>query len=76
VVASATCYSLYQIMTRRISAWTVRRLSAILSSTVGAFVMILVLPFVWKTPVSARDIAMFCSMGVLGALGIIAWRAR
>lgn len=69
VVASATCYSLYQIMTRRISGVDSPETSAILSSTVGAFVMILVLPFVWKTPVAARDIAMFCSMGVLGALG-------
>jgi drug/metabolite transporter (DMT)-like permease len=28
-----------------------------------------VLPFVWKTPESLRDILLFCSLGVIGAVG-------
>ena len=35
----------------------------------GAFVIVLALPFVWRTPGGALDAALFCSLGVLGALG-------
>jgi len=69
VVASATCYALYQILTRRIAGTDSPETSAIYSSTVGAFGLIVVLPFVWQTPHSLRDIAYFCGLGVLGALG-------
>mgnify|MGYP003351695973 CR=1 FL=1 len=43
--------------------------SAIYSSIFGAFGLLLVMPFVWKTPETWRDIALFCSLGVLGAIG-------
>lgn len=69
VVASATCYALYQILTRRIAGIETPETSAIYSSIVGAFGLIAVLPFVWRMPESLRDIAYFCSLGVLGALG-------
>ena len=69
VVWSAACYALYQILTRRIAGIDSPETSAIYSSIVGAFGMILILPFVWKTPESLRDIFYFCSLGVLGALG-------
>jgi drug/metabolite transporter (DMT)-like permease len=68
-VLSATCYALYQILTRRIAGADSPETSAIYSSIVGAFGLMFVLPFVWQTPHSARDIAYFCSLGVLGALG-------
>jgi drug/metabolite transporter (DMT)-like permease len=69
VVWSATCYALYQVLTRRVAGVETPETSAIYSSMVGAFGLIAVLPFVWKTPESFRDIAYFCSLGVLGALG-------
>lgn len=69
VVVSAVCYALYQILTRYIAGIETPETSAIYSSIVGAFGLIAVLPFVWKTPESFRDIAYFCSLGVLGALG-------
>ena len=69
VVWSAACYALYQILTRRIAGIDSPETSAIYSSIVGAFGMILILPFVWKTPESLRDVFYFCSLGVLGALG-------
>lgn len=69
VVWSACCYALYQVLTRRIAGVDSPETSAIYSSMVGAFGLILVLPFVWKTPHSLRDVAYFCSLGVLGALG-------
>ena len=31
--------------------------------------MFAVLPFVWKTPETLRDILFFCSLGVIGAVG-------
>ncbi len=69
VVANSTFYAVYQILTRRISTQDSAATSAIYSSLVGAFGMLLVMPFVWKTPVTGLDLALFCSMGVLGATG-------
>ena len=69
VLVSATCYALYQILTRRIAGVDPAETSAIYSSMVGAFGMLLVVPFVWRTPGSLGDVAMFASMGVLGAMG-------
>ena len=58
VVLSATCYALYQILTRRIAGIDSPETSAIYSSIVGAFGLMFVLPFVWKTPETLRDIAL------------------
>jgi drug/metabolite transporter (DMT)-like permease len=69
VVASATSYALYQILTRRIAGVDLPETSAILSSVVGAFGMLLVVPFVWKTPEGWAHLGMFAGMGVLGACG-------
>ena len=69
VVASSACYGMYQILTRRVSTVDSPATSAFYSSTVGAFVMIAAMPFVWKTPVNAFDLALFGGMGVLGATG-------
>jgi drug/metabolite transporter (DMT)-like permease len=69
VLVSATCYALYQILTRRIAGTDPPETSALLSSVVGAFGMLLVMPFVWKTPETWAHAAMFAGMGVLGACG-------
>jgi drug/metabolite transporter (DMT)-like permease len=66
---SAACYAIYQVLTRLISAIDTPETSTIYSSIVGGFGMLLVLPFVWKTPHGVRDIVFFCSLGVLGAMG-------
>ena len=69
VVVSASAYALYQILTRRIAGIDSPETSAIYSSTVGGFGLILILPFVWQTPHSLLHVALFCSLGVLGAIG-------
>lgn len=69
VVASATFYGVYQILTRRMAAIDPPETSAIYSSVVGAFFMLLVVPFVWVTPHSLFHLFLFCGLGVLGALG-------
>ncbi|MBD0273425.1 MAG: DMT family transporter [Acetobacteraceae bacterium] len=69
VLASATCYGLYQILTRTIAAADSPETSTVYSSMVGAFGILVALPFVWETPKGLFDAALFCSLGVLGALG-------
>jgi drug/metabolite transporter (DMT)-like permease len=69
VLLSACCYAVYQILTRRVAGVDSPETSALFSSVVGAFGMLLVLPFVWQTPDGWGDLAMFCGMGVLGATG-------
>lgn len=69
VLASATGYAIYQVLTRQIAGIDSPETSAIYSSVLGAFGMLLVLPFIWKTPEGLRDIVYFCGMGVLGAVG-------
>ena len=59
----------YQIFTREIADTEAAETSAIYGSIVGAFGMFLVLPFVWITPSRLFHIALFCSLGVLGAIG-------
>jgi drug/metabolite transporter (DMT)-like permease len=69
VVCSATFYGIYQILTRRVGPFDPPETSAIYSSVVASFGLLVVLPFVWKTPDSAFTLLLFCSLGVLGSLG-------
>lgn len=69
VLCSATFYGVYQILTRRVGPFDPPETSAIYSSVVASFGLLAVLPFVWKTPHDALTVALFCSLGVLGALG-------
>lgn len=68
-VVSAISYSVYQVLTRKVAGIDPPETSTIYSSVVGGFGMFLVLPFVWRTPHTLRDILFFCSLGVIGALG-------
>ncbi|MBR0661551.1 EamA family transporter [Neoroseomonas oryzicola] len=69
VVLSAASYGVYQILTRMVAGIESPETSAFYSSTVGAFGMLLVMPFVWIAPAGWFDIMLFCALGVLGALG-------
>jgi drug/metabolite transporter (DMT)-like permease len=66
---SGFCYAVYQVLTRMISTIDSPETSGIYSSVVGGFGMFAVLPFVWRTPETARDIFYFCSLGVIGGTG-------
>ena len=68
IIFSALTNSLYQIFTREIAGTEAPETSAIYSSVVGAFGMLLVLPFVWITPATFLELMLFCSLGVLGAI--------
>ncbi len=69
VLGSATCYAMYQILTRKLAGVDAPETSNLYSSGVGAFGMLLVVPFVWQTPASWADALMFASLGVLGCAG-------
>ncbi len=69
VLISAASYALYQILTRMVAGVESPETSALYSSVVGAFGMLLVMPFVWITPGNWFDILLFCAVGVLGAVG-------
>jgi drug/metabolite transporter (DMT)-like permease len=68
IIFSALVNALYQIFTRGIADTEAPETSAIYSSIVGAFGMLAVLPFVWKMPVSLAHVALFSSLGMLGAI--------
>lgn len=69
VMVSATGYALYQVLTRKVAGIDPPETSTIYSSLIGGIGMFAVLPFVWTTPHTPRDILFFCSLGVIGALG-------
>lgn len=70
ILGSASCYALYQVITRRVAGTDSPETSVIYSALVGAAIMSLVLPFRWQaTPTSLHDIVLLCSLGVLGGLG-------
>ncbi len=69
IVGSAACYSLYQVLTRRVAASDRPETSAVYSALLGSVLMSLVVPFSWQTPGSLIDVLLLCSLGVLGGLG-------
>ncbi|MCC6719189.1 MAG: DMT family transporter [Acetobacteraceae bacterium] len=69
VVASACCYGVYQILTRKVAGIDSPATSSVYAPIVGAIGMLAVMPFVWRTPASLPHLAMFCALGVLGAAG-------
>ncbi len=69
LLGSAVCYGIYQILIRRLAGVDQPATSIFYSVLLGAIIMSIWLPFVWKLPVSWTDWALLCSLGVFGALG-------
>ncbi len=69
VVGSAACYAIYQVYTRSVAGFDRPETSVMYSALVGTLVMCAVVPFFWKTPGSALDIALHLAVGALGASG-------
>ena len=55
LLGSATCYSIYQIVIRRVAGVDHPATSIFYSVLLGAIIMSAILPFVWKTPVGGQD---------------------
>lgn len=69
VLISATAYAAYQILTRLVAPHDRPATSALWCPLVGAFGLMLTLPFVWRTPSSLGDLLMFAGCGAFGAVG-------
>ena len=69
IVASSSCYALYQVYTRQVAGHDAPETSVVYSALLGTIVMTFVLPWVWRTPASWQDIAILSSLGVFGGLG-------
>lgn len=69
LLCSAICYAIYQILIRRLAGIDHPATSVFYSVLLGAILMSIWLPFVWKTPVSLTDWLLLCSLGVFGAMG-------
>lgn len=69
LLGSAMCYAIYQILIRRLAGVDAPATSIFFSVLLGAILMSLWLPLIWKTPVAWTDWALLCSLGVFGALG-------
>ena len=69
LIGSATCFALYQILTRMGAGIDPPATTTFYSSAFGAVAMLVVLPFVGKFPVSFGDFGLFCMLGILGGAG-------
>ena len=69
LIGSATCYALYQILTRMGANIDPPGTTTFYSSAFGAVAMLVVLPFVGKVPASFLDFGLFCTLGILGGAG-------
>ncbi|WP_207540709.1 DMT family transporter [Sabulicella rubraurantiaca] len=69
VLVSAIAYGVYQILTRLVAPHDPPATSALWCPLVGAFGLMLALPFVWRTPANLSDLLMFLGCGAFGAIG-------
>jgi len=69
VFASALASALYQILTRKLAAHDPAETSITYIALAGFVLTTLPLPFVWQTPDSLLDVAVFCGLGLFGGFG-------
>jgi len=68
-LGSATCYALYQIVTRRVAGQDPPETSAVYSVLIGSVLLTFVLPFVWVPVQSVTDGLLLFALGIFGGLG-------
>jgi drug/metabolite transporter (DMT)-like permease len=69
MLGNCTAYGMYAVLTRRVADADSAATSVAYSALVATAVTSCLVPFVWITPQSLGDVAMFVAMGVFGALG-------
>lgn len=69
VLASATSYGLYQILTRQVAPHDSAATSSLWAPLTGALGLMLLQPLVWRWPSDMLDTALFLGCGALGATG-------
>lgn len=66
MLGSATCYALYQTMTRLVAGHDPPETSAVYAAMVGSIVMSLAMLFLWRPIASWSDAALLFSLGMIG----------
>lgn len=69
VVANASCYALYQVLTRRVAGVDSPETTITLTAVVGTAVACVIAPFDWRMPQEALHWALFAGVGLFGGLG-------
>lgn len=69
IFGSASCYALYQILTRRVAGVDPAETTVTYSALVGTLLMSVVVPFSWEWPQSPLHWLMFAVLGMVGGLG-------
>lgn len=69
ILASASCYALYQIFTRKIGTTDRAETTIAYAALVGAMALSFVAPFTWKAPESWWHAVLFLCLGAFGGLG-------
>jgi drug/metabolite transporter (DMT)-like permease len=69
LLLSSAAYALYQIATRWVSFYDDAAVGIVFSALLGSLLMTMAMPFVFVMPNNALDIALFCSLGLLGGAG-------
>jgi drug/metabolite transporter (DMT)-like permease len=69
LLLSSAAYALYQIATRWVSFYDDAATGIVFTALVGSLAASLMLPFVFVLPHGPLDLALFCSLGVLGGGG-------
>lgn len=65
----ATCYALYQIVTRRAGAYDSAETGIVYAAFVGTAAASLAVPFAFRLPESLGDVALFLGLGLFGGVG-------
>src|SRR5882757_365886 len=69
VLASACCYGLYQILTRKGGTHDSAATAIVYAALVGTVVTSAVVPFHFRLPASALDWTLFAALGIFGGFG-------
>ena len=69
ILAAASCFALYQILTRMVAEDDDYRVTAVYTITASLIVSIVFIGFNWKSPDSGFDWFMFLVIGIIGGVG-------
>lgn len=69
LLLSSAAYAIYQIATRWVSRYDNAATGIIFAALFGSMAMSLAMPFLFVMPRTLFDLALFCSLGVLGGSG-------
>lgn len=69
VLGTASCYALYQVLTRKIAASEDTATTLAYTALVGAVLTSIVVPFYWQPPGQPLDLVLFFLIGIVGGIG-------